>query len=222
MRAGPVALGFRARDERRRTAAPASAMLRPGIGFPRAPPRPRGRGDWAPGRRRGTGERWRAPSRRTPCALAAPPLSEESGNREAALTQRARRPRPPRGPERRGGKGGRQVSCSRSPGRGPRPRWWYSDSAKPEPRQASRLRRRLGPWGPSRILSLAKCPPFLACDGQSSVPTSCSSFSSIPRSSSLWKFSLPSLQNRSADVGNSGFLKGIGVDYWGLSLSGAP
>ncbi|XP_065759879.1 uncharacterized protein [Muntiacus reevesi] len=78
VRAGPVALGFRARDERRRAAAPASATVRPGIGLPRAPPRPRGRGDWAPGRRRGTGERWRAPSRRMPCARAAPPLSGKS------------------------------------------------------------------------------------------------------------------------------------------------
>lgn len=80
------------------------------------------------------------------------------------------------------------------------------------------LRRRLGP-GPSRIPSLAKCQPFPACAGQTSVPTSCSSFSFMS-CSSLWKSSLPSLQKRSADVGNSGFLKGIGVDYWGLSLRG--
>lgn len=135
---------------------------------------------------------------------------------ELGSPTRPRRPRPrPAAPKGEAERGGAESAAAAAPVWAPLVVLGLRQARAPP---GFPLRRRLGP-GPSRIPSLAKCQPFPACAGQTSVPTSCSSFSFMS-CSSLWKSSLPSLQKRSADVGNSGFLKGIGVDYWGLSLRG--
>ena len=78
-----------------------------------------------------------------------------SGN----LIHRAGRLSPPSGPERerRKGRAPNQLQSQLRSG----PRGWCLDSDKPEPRQASRSGGGSA-RGPSRIPSLAKCPPFPA------------------------------------------------------------
>lgn len=170
-----------------------------------------GRGAAETGRPGGGRDR-RARERARGCASAFWGDGAVSGN----LISRSRRPRPrPAAPKGEAEREGAESAAAAAPVRAPLVVLGLCQARAPP---GFPLRRRLGP-GPSRIPSLAKCQPFPACAGQTSVPTSCSSFLFIS-CSSLWKSSLPSLQNRSADVGNSGFLKGIGVDYWGLSLRG--
>ena len=154
---GRAALGFRARDERSVDAAPASATLRPGIELPQAATS--AAGPRRLGARAEAGDRRAQEGPASPYAVrrTAPPLSGETGRCQVtSLTA-------PGGcvlaaaPERRGGKGGRRVSCSRSSGLGPVGGAWtlpsQSPARLPAPEEARPGGPRASPPWPSVRLS---------------------------------------------------------------------
>lgn len=169
-RAGPRGSGLP--RARRAEPGPRCARLgptpRPRGGLPQAASSAAGCGDRASG---GGGDR-RARERARGYTAAFWGDGAVSGN----LVNRARRPRPPPAAPRRGGKGGAESAAAAAPLWAPLVVLGLCQARAPPGFPLRRGSAR----GPRASPSLAKCQPFPACAGQTSVPTSCSSFCSYP------------------------------------------